>query len=127
MPIRPLLEDIAQRWPAYLAKKRVSSAEDVFTKVTKTLPAELKELLHAQDLEVEGSTGLGNITAAPWVAIFDRRLTTSATTGYYVVYQYSADLKTVTLCVAFGTTQFENQFGRPPKSFGPMRAAAKRL
>ena len=127
MSIRSSLQDIAQRWPAYLAKRYVSSAEDVYTTITKTLPGELRESLDARDLEVEGSTGLGNITAAPWIAIFDRRLTTSATTGYYVVYLYSVDLETVTLCVAFGTTQFENQFGRPPKSFGPMRAAAKRL
>ena len=127
MSIRSCLEDIAQRWPAYLAKRRVSKADDVFVTITKTLPAELKQSLHGQDFEVEGSTGLGNITAAPWIAIFDRRLTTSATTGYYVVYLYAVDLETVTLCVAFGTTQFENQFGRPPKSFSPMRAAARRL
>ena len=127
MSIRSLLEEIAQKWPAYFEKKRVSGAEDVFTAITKALPIELKASLQAQDLEVQGSTGQGNITAAPWIAIFDRRLTTSATTGYYVVYLYSVDVETVTLCIAFGTAQFENQFGTGSKPFGPMRTAAKRL
>jgi 5-methylcytosine-specific restriction protein A len=78
-------------------------------------------------LKFKGSTGAGNITAAPWMAVFDPRLTKGATTGYYVVYLFSIDLKTITLCLAFGTTQFEKQFGGPAKAFPRMREAASRL
>jgi hypothetical protein len=79
------------------------------------------------NIKVKGSTGATNITAAPWIALFDRRLTTTATEEYYVVYLFSTDISTVTLCLAFGTTQFEKQFGGPSKSFPRMRAATVRL
>jgi hypothetical protein len=85
---------------------------------------------HVEDypyISVQGSTGAGNITAAPWIALFDRRLTRSATTDYYVVYLFSVDLSTVTLSLAFGTTQFEEQFGGPTAAFPRMRLAAGRL
>ena len=44
-----------------------------------------------------------------------------------MVYLYSVDLSTVTLCIAFGTTQFESQFGGREKAFPRMREAATRL
>jgi len=75
----------------------------------------------------EGSTGRGNTTDAPWIALFDRRLTVSATKEYYVVYLFSTDMSAVTLSLAFGTTQFEEQFGGPTKAFPRMRSAATRL
>ena len=48
-------------------------------------------------LRVEGSTGRRNVTAAPWIAAIDPRITRSATRGYYVVYLFSVDLAKVFL------------------------------
>ena len=128
MAIRDLIEQISALWPAYHQKGQVDSHDPVYELVTTQFPNAL--LPHVADLNsivVEGSTGAGNITAAPWIALFDRRLTTSATAEYYVVYLYSTDMSAVTLTLAFGTTQFENQFGSPLKAFPRMRFAATRL
>jgi hypothetical protein len=96
--------------------------------VTQTLPAQLKALLGAtSNLKVEGSTGAGNITAAPWTGVFDPRLTSGATNGYYIVYLFAVDMQSVTLTIAFGTTQFETQFGGPKAAFPRMREAVGRL
>jgi hypothetical protein len=128
MAIRESLQTIATTWPAYHKKRIVDGSDPVFTLVTRILPDEIRLHLPGTGfLEVEGSTGQGNITAAPWVGVFDPRITSSATVGYYVVYLYSVDLKSVTLCIAFGTTQFERQFGQGSRSFKPMRDAALRL
>jgi hypothetical protein len=59
--------------------------------------------------------------------LFDRRLTRSASREFYAVYLFSVDMSSVTLTLAFGTTQFEKQFGAPKNAFPRMRAAAGRL
>jgi hypothetical protein len=86
MPIRDLIAQIAHGWSAYRRKLRVDSNDPVYDLVVVHLPLELKRHVSAFDrIIVEGSTDAGNITAAPWTALFDSRLTTSATTGYYPV------------------------------------------
>jgi hypothetical protein len=128
MAIRALIDQIAALWPAYHRKVTVDHGDPADELVTRRFPEILRP--HVADYESivpEGSTGKGNITAAPWVALFDRRLTTSATKEYYVVYLFSTDMSAVTLALIFGTTQFENQFGRGRKSFPWMRSAAARL
>jgi MrcB-like, N-terminal domain/Domain of unknown function (DUF3883) len=128
MQIRDLMREIERSWPAYHLKVRVDSNDPVYAMVVEQFPRILQQ--HAgtyENIVSEGSTGAGNITAAPWIALFDRRLTTTATSGYYAVYLFSTDLSTVTLCLAFGTTQFEEQFGGPTSAFPRMRAAVARL
>jgi hypothetical protein len=128
MTITDLIEQIATGWPRYHQKVQVDRNDLVYALVVGQLPQTLQHEVAAFDtITPEGSTGAGNITAAPWIALFDRRLTTSATTGFYVVYLFSTDLSAVTLSLAFGTTQFEEQFGGPSKAFPRMRLAAARL
>lgn len=128
MSIRALLLDIAAQWPAYAANKTTDRTAPTYVLVTKTLPEQLKALLGAtSNLRVEGSTGAGNITAAPWTGVFDPRLTSGATNGYYIVYLFSVDMQSVTLTIAFGTTQFETQFGGPKAAFPRMRESVGRL
>lgn len=45
------------------------------------------------ELEVQGSDGIGNKTAAPWVRLFSSRLSPRATVGMYVVLHFSTDGK----------------------------------
>jgi len=126
--IGDLIRRIAAAWPSYHRKMRVDKTDPVYALVTVDFPKALHLYLTNYDnITPEGSTGAGNITAAPWIAFFDRRLTTSATLGYYVVYLFSIDMSAVTLSLAFGTTQFDKQFGGPARAFPRMRAAATRL
>jgi hypothetical protein len=128
MKIGVLIKQIAESWPAYLSKGKVDKTDPVYEKVVNDFPQALQPLVEQYtNIEVQGSTGVGNITAAPWIALFDRRLTNSATSGYYIVYLFSVDLSSVTLSLAFGTTQFTKQFGGPTESFPRMRSAATRL
>jgi hypothetical protein len=126
--IQHLFQQIAAQWPAYRGKQRVDSSDSVYSLVVSKSEEVLRPSLGAYPhLLIEGSTGRGNITGSPWISLFDQRLTTSATREFYVVYLFSVDMSTVTLTLAFGTTQFEKQFGGPNKAFPRMRDAAKRL
>lgn len=42
---------------------------------------------------VKGSCGAGRYTAVPWIAVFDKRITTSAQRGVYIVYLLNKDKK----------------------------------
>ena len=48
-------------------------------------------LINADQYLITGSVGQGNWAMIPWVGIFDRRITTSANKGVYIVYLLSKD------------------------------------
>jgi len=67
-------------------------------------------------LLVKGSIGQGNWAAIPWLAILDRRITTSTTHGLYVVFLFRSDMRGVYLTLNQGVTRFRERSedrGRP--------------
>lgn len=79
--------------------------------MVRDFPSELKpHVLSGPAYEIQGSTGRGMITASPWIATYDRRITDTATEGFYVAYLFSIDFKRLYLSLAFGTTQFAEYF-----------------
>jgi hypothetical protein len=128
MPMRELIQEIKKGWPDYHDKKRVDGAHHEYDLVVRQFPKVLDQYLSDyKNKLVKGSTGTGNINDAPWIAIFDQRLTTSATREYYPVYLFSVDMSSVTLALAFGTTQFMDLFLTEEEAFPRMRSAALRL
>ena len=64
------------------------------------------------DLKVTVSIGQGNWAEIPWIGIFNPEITTGATNGIYLVYLFSADLKSVYLCQGQGVTAVKKEFGK---------------
>lgn len=60
--------------------------------------------------KIEGSFGNGNIARVPWVAIFNRAVTTSAQKGYYIVLLFSQDMKSCYLSLNQGFVAFEAHY-----------------
>jgi energy-coupling factor transporter ATP-binding protein EcfA2 len=58
---------------------------------------------------IEGSVGKGNWATVPWVCIFDRKITTSATSGVYIVYLLSEDGETLYLTLNQGCTRIREK------------------
>lgn len=56
---------------------------------------------------ITGSVGQGNWATIPWVAIFDRSITTTATKGVYIVYLLSKDGNTLYLTFNQGCTDIK--------------------
>lgn len=46
----------------------------------------------------------------PWIAVFDKSITQSATEGYYIVYLFRADMSGVYLSLNQGWTYFKNRY-----------------
>nr|WP_251009458.1 DUF3578 domain-containing protein [Bacillus sp. ISL-39] len=51
---------------------------------------------------ITGSVGVGRWALVPWVAIMNREVTTSTKKGYYIVYLFSEDMKSVYLTIGLG-------------------------
>ena len=54
---------------------------------------------------VTGSVGKGGWAAVPWVALLDPRITTSAQSGLYVAFLFTADMSAVHLGLIFGVSR----------------------
>lgn len=61
--------------------------------------------------KIEGSYGQGNLANIPWVAIFDKEITTSAQSGYYIVLLFSADMQSCYLSLNQGVTSYLSAYG----------------
>lgn len=83
MDIAELISSICKRWPEYRAGRKTDAGNAAHGLVYSGFPAELERLaVNAPELKFFGSSGLGNVSAAPWIATFDPRITTSAQNGY---------------------------------------------
>ena len=61
---------------------------------------------------ITGSVGQGNWATVPWVCIFDRSITTSATKGVYIVYLLAKDGKTLYLTFNQGCTDIRRSHSK---------------
>ncbi len=61
-------------------------------------------LVDRQTYLITGSVGQGNWAMVPWICIFNRKITTSATRGVYIVYLLSKDGKALYLTLNQGCT-----------------------
>jgi 5-methylcytosine-specific restriction enzyme A len=92
------------------------------------IPRELfsRASLLDNEYQIEGSVGKGQISEIPWICVFDKEITESAQTGFYIVYLFRADLSGFYISLNQGWTQYENAF--KPKSLAQIeikKAATK--
>ena len=108
---RPL--DAASQYHDYRESSTTNSEHPAFDIVVRKIPKIIEDIAsdRGRDYKVKGSTGAGFVTAAPWIAVLDRAVTDKPTQGYYVVYLYSVDLRSVYLSLAFGVTAFKELHG----------------
>lgn len=66
----------------------------------------------ADKFVVTGSPGQGNWASVPWIGIFNKSITTSATKGVYIVYLFTSDCESVYLTLNQGCTELKNTIGK---------------
>ncbi len=65
-------------------------------------------LVNSSEYLITGSVGQGNWAMVPWVCIFDRSITTSATKGVYIVYLLAKDGNSLYLTFNQGCTEIRS-------------------
>lgn len=89
--IRPVIEQLLNN---YVKSKQEIFAEHIIgAYIRKDAPEALYQtgLIDRQNYLITGSVGQGNWATIPWLSIFDKRITTTATQGVYIVYLLAED------------------------------------
>jgi 5-methylcytosine-specific restriction protein A len=76
---------------------------------------------------VKGSVGVGVWSEIPWLAIFDRFVTTTAQKGYYPVFLFRNDMSGFYLSLGIGVTSFQLEFKESKKIKEALRLEYQRL
>lgn len=105
-PTISLQESLSQILNTYFEAKAGTFANHHLGKLFRqSLPEYLKALpFMVGDYKIQGSIGQGNWANIPWIAILDKRITTTTQHGEYVVYLFAEDMSTVYLTLAQGVT-----------------------
>ncbi len=85
----------------------LSSGLESYDLLVRSIPNQIQEIINSNGLsflKVKGSIGQGVTTSYPWLGIFDKRVSTGATNGYYVVCLLSDDFKDMYLTLNQGST-----------------------
>ncbi|MGE5661681.1 MAG: MrcB family domain-containing protein [Ignavibacteriales bacterium] len=95
----------------YILSNYVKAKSELFKEhplgvlVRQQIPKDLQSLSFIGDqYRVQGSVGQGNWANIPWIAIMDKRITSSTQHGEYVVYLFAEDMSSVYLTLAQGVT-----------------------
>jgi hypothetical protein len=84
------------------SKSDYTSAESL----VKTIPNQINKFIDKDLYFCKGSAGEGVFAEIPWIGIFDKEITNSAQSGYYIVYLFDSKIKKIYLCLALGWTQY---------------------
>jgi hypothetical protein len=107
-----IVQGIRGGWSDYHSNKTTDANSEIHKLVLKEYPLILESWTSdIKKYKFQGSDGQGNIIAAPWIAVFNRDITESASHGYYLVYLFSEDLQRLVLEIGFGATQFQKRYG----------------
>lgn len=99
----------------YLAStKEEFTGHPIGTLVRLTIPQVIfrTNIINENDYLIKGSVGQGNWATIPWICIFDKKITTTAQEGIYIVYLLSKDGKSLYLTLNQGCTKVKNDKGK---------------
>lgn len=120
-----LFQEIARLYPSYFAGRTTNKSDPAHNLIVSVVPRTLERLSSDKRLlKFEGSAGKGNMTPAPWMAVYHTDIKTSATDGFYVVYLLSLSMKRLVLEIGLGATQFEKRFGTGQKMLAKVEEGA---
>lgn len=77
--------------------KKSPQAVEFIEKTRSTLTTIFKN----EPYQVKFSVGQSNWALVPWISFFDKKITTKATKGYYIVYLFKSDMSGVYLSGEF--------------------------
>lgn len=103
--MKDIIEKILNEYIA--AKKQTFAGHAMGTFFRNQIPNAIYQtgIVDSKTHLITGSVGQGNWATVPWVCIFDRTITTSATKGVYIVYLLAKDGKTLYLTFNQGCTE----------------------
>ena len=108
----------------YLIEKSKAFGKNwLANKFRKEFPSQITELIPDKTrYKVVGSSGKGNWTECPWIAILDILITNSPQKGYYPVFIYKSDMSGIYLSLNQGVTDVIENYKKEAISVLKLRA-----
>ena len=124
-----LTESISYFLDKYIvAKKESFAGHEVGNYIRNTIPYKFYNtgIIDRNKYLITGSVGQGNWATVPWLCIFDKSITETATKGIYIVYLLSSDGKSLYLTFNQGCTDIKNSHTKK-ETIDIMRERATKL
>ena len=88
-----------------------SSQMEYYKVIVNRIPEEISKLLDNKKYKIYGSCGKGAKSLSPYVAISDRKITTSTQNGIYVDFIFKSDMSGFYLTIDQGITNIKEKYG----------------
>lgn len=88
----------------------VDSNKDYYIEFVKNAPEYLYNYFDKEKYLIKASVGTGQKCEIPWLCIFNKNITTSATKGIYICYLFKSDMSGFYLSLGQGITTFEELY-----------------
>lgn len=119
--LKAIIKRICELQPKYSSSNTSEMQERgklIRSDLTQELRDRLPQLSRAfhplfDDLDVEGSDGIGRKTEAPWVRLYSKAMSPNPRTGFYVVIHFAADGSACFVTVGCGSTVWSGGDLRP--------------
>jgi len=116
MSITDIIKEICKLQPKWTSvntpemKRRGELIRKDLVQAIRSNEVEFKKALgkYSSDWGVKGSDGIGPKSEAPWVRVFSRKMSPSATQGYYMVIHFSADGSAVFVTIGHGSNRWSH-------------------
>jgi 5-methylcytosine-specific restriction protein A len=96
------------------------------------MPTALRKMVeaagyNANDFHIKASAGEPNRSFAkvPWVAVFKKTISKSATQGYYIVFLFAEDMSSVSVSLNQGYTAFQERYVHPKLAYPKLKDCAR--
>ena len=124
--IKPVVEHFLNDYIKAKQEKQAGHATGNY--IRKDAPEALYQtgLVNRQDYLITGRVGYGNWATVPWLGIFDKTITTTATQGVYIVYLLASDGNSLYLTFNQGCTETRNRHSKK-ETIRIMREKAKEI
>lgn len=124
--IKPIVEHFLNDYIKAKQEKLAGHVTGIY--IRKDAPEALYQtgLVNRQNYLITGSVGQGNWATVPWLGIFDKKITTTATHGVYIVYLLAADGNSLYLTFNQGCTEIRKKHSKK-ETIRMMRKNAKEI
>jgi 5-methylcytosine-specific restriction protein A len=104
-PLSAKFQEVLEVVPQPRTGPHIDKTDRLWSLVTDELQNQIAAFVDDDvSFKTQGSAGQGNWCQTPWVSVFDRLITESATRGFYLVYLIRSDGERVYLSLNQGTT-----------------------
>lgn len=88
----------------------VDSNKEYYIEFIKNAPEYLYNYFDKEKYLIKASIGAGQKSEIPWLCVFNKKITTSATKGIYICYLFKSDMSGFYLVLGQGITTFEERY-----------------